>query len=209
MDLYEGKLIKVAVLGNQMCGKTSLMLRFSDDCFVETTGSVSQQVDFKLNSFDINGERIKLQVWDTALQDRFNSLCRSYFRVNGYLIMFDLTDLESFNDVKKWVDMVERYAPENTKMILVGTKADLIESRCDLLDYDSVAEMAKYYGMEYFETSAKTGKNVDAAFHRLTSIILDKCKTEKPPVTGLASKSNINLMNDKPPATVKSSSCCN
>ncbi len=209
MDLYDGKLIKVAVLGNQMCGKTSLLVRFGQDCFAEQTGRVTQQVDFMLNSFDIDGEKIKLQAWDTAHQDRGNAFCRSYFRVNGYLIMFDLTDLESFNDVKKWVDMVERYAPENTKMILVGTKADLIESRCPQLDYDSVAEMAKDYGMEYFETSAKTGKNVDAAFHRLTSIILDKCKTEKPPVTGAASKSNINLMNDKPTATVKNSSCCN
>jgi Ras-related protein Rab-1A len=120
---------------------------------------------------DIDSKRCKLQVWDTAGQDRFKCVVSSFYRnANGVIICFDLTDLETFRNVNNWYEEVKRYCPEQTPVILIGTKSDL-KSRRTVSD-----ELIKAYieriKLSYIETSSKTNENVEKCFTDLTQTLV-------------------------------------
>ena len=124
-------LFKLLLVGNSSVGKSSLLLRFSEDIFNEsflpTIG-----VDFKIKTFDLAGKQVKMQIWDTAGQERFktsNNLIKvtsSYYKgAHGIVLVYDMTDKKSFKDVENWLLEVEKYASEDVSKILVGNKCDL------------------------------------------------------------------------------------
>ncbi len=101
-------IFKVLLVGNSVVGKSSLILRYVDqiwnDVFVPTIG-----VDFKVKSLEIKNKSIKLQIWDTAVQERFQNVISSYFKgANGILLIFDNTSRDSFKVLENWLAEVEK-----------------------------------------------------------------------------------------------------
>ena len=158
-------LFKLLLIGNSNVGKSSLLLRFVDDIwndtFVPTIG-----VDFKIKTFDIDEKKIKMQIWDTAGQERFKNIIASYYRgAHGILLIYDVTDKDSFKNLSNWIIEIEKNANKNVLKLLIGNKTDLEDKR--VITYNQGKEFADGYGLKYIETSAKKNLNVNEAFETL------------------------------------------
>ena len=169
-------IFKVLLIGNSGVGKSSLFLRFVDDIwednFVPTIG-----VDFKIKTLIIEEKKIKLQIWDTAGQDRFRTIVSSYYRgAHGILLIFDLTDIESFKSLNNWLIEIERNANKNVIKILIGNKCDLNERKVTM---KQASEFAEENGMKYIETSAKNNINVVDAFRTLGMELIISSKDDQ------------------------------
>ena len=102
----------------------------------------------------MDGKVVKLQIWDTAGQERFRTITSSYYRgANGIIVVYDVTDRESFANVKQWLHEIDRYASENVHKLLVGNKIDLEKKR--VVSTEEGREFAQSIGIEFIETSAK------------------------------------------------------
>ena len=183
-------LFKLLLIGNSSVGKSSLLYRFVDNSwdenFVPTIG-----VDFvriyinniyiqKLKTLEINGKKVKLQIWDTAGQERFKNITASYYRGgHGVLVVYDITDRESFTNLNSWLIEIEKNANKNVFKLLIGNKSDLEPQR--QVQFDEGKAFAESNGMKFIETSAKTDQKVKEAFETLTKeIIKDNLNKNKP-----------------------------
>jgi|EP01047_Picozoa_sp_COSAG01_P042073 Ras-related protein Rab-1A len=105
-------LFKILLIGDSGVGKTCLMFRFSDSKFQESYISTIG-VDFKMRTVELGGKKIRLQIWDTAGQERFRTITSSYYRgANGIIVVYDVTEADSFENVKHWLSEIERYATD-------------------------------------------------------------------------------------------------
>lgn len=87
-------------------------------------------VDFKIRTFDLNGSTVKLQIWDTAGQERFKTITSSYYKgAHGIILVYDITDRQSFKDIENWLAEVDKFGNENVVKLLVGNKSDLENNR--------------------------------------------------------------------------------
>ncbi|KAL9297441.1 hypothetical protein ACSQ67_023337 [Phaseolus vulgaris] len=144
-------------------GKSCLLLRFSDGSFT-TSFITTIGIDFKIRTIELDGKRIKLQIWDTAGQERFRTITTAYYRgAMGILLVYDVTDEASFNNIRNWIRNIEQHASDNVNKILVGNKADMDESKRAVPTSKGQA-LADEYGIKFFETSAKTNMNVEEVF---------------------------------------------
>ena len=185
-------LFKLLLIGNSSVGKSSLLFRFVenvwDDSFVPTIG-----VDFKLKTLEVNGKKVKLQIWDTAGQERFKNITASYYRGgNGVLVVYDITDRDSFENLNSWLIEIEKNANKNVYKLLIGNKSDLEDKR--KVTYQEGKDFATSNGMQFIETSAKTDSKVKDAFELLTQEIIksnvtkDKGNEKKERTVHLADK---------------------
>ncbi|KAL8181159.1 UNVERIFIED_CONTAM: Ras- protein Rab-1A [Gekko kuhli] len=111
-------LFKLLLIGDSGVGKSCLLLRFADDTYTESYISTIG-VDFKIRTIELDGKTIRLQIWDTAGQERFRTITSSYYRgAPGIIVVYDVTDQESFNNVKQWLQEIDRYASENVNKLL-------------------------------------------------------------------------------------------
>ena len=171
-------IFKVLLLGNSDVGKSSLLLRFVDsiwnDSFVPTIG-----VDFKVKTVEIGDKKVKMQIWDTAGQERFRNVVSTYFRgSNGILLIYDITNKESFKNLESWLIEIEKSASENVLKILIGNKCDL-ESERGITKEEGQA-FANRNGMQFIETSAKMDTNVSEAFLTLGKLMIEFNSAPKP-----------------------------
>ncbi|SAM09710.1 hypothetical protein [Absidia glauca] len=155
-------LFKLLLIGDSGVGKSCLLLRFADDSYTESYISTIG-VDFKIRTIELDGKTVKLQIWDTAGQERFRTITSSYYRgAHGIIIVYDVTDQDSFNNVEQWIREVDRYAAEDIEKVLIGNKNDLVDKK--VVDINQAQELADSYGMALLETSAKESTNVEQAF---------------------------------------------
>ena len=213
----EGKeydyLFKILLIGNSGVGKSSLLFRFSENIwekeFIPTIG-----VDFvsniniikkqKLKSIEVDGKKVKLQIWDTAGQERFKNIQASYYKgANGILVVYDITNKESFEHVNSWLIEIEKNGNKNVFKILIGNKNDLEEQRA--VTKEQGEEFASINGMDFFETSAKTAYQVQEAFIQLTKDIMKNVSKEKNTETKKSIKLKPGNSNNIP---IKNKKCC-
>ena len=155
-------LFKVLLLGDSDVGKSSLILRYTEETFnSKLVNSIG--VDFKMKKKEIDGKVIKVQIWDTAGHERFRSITYSYYRgANAIIIVFDLSDKKSFISITEWLKQIEKHAKENVFKFLVGNKSDLVEQR--KVSYEEAKQYADEHELPYIETSAKEGININELF---------------------------------------------
>ncbi|KAF0694871.1 Aste57867_14271 [Aphanomyces stellatus] len=193
-------LFKLLLIGDSGVGKSCLLLRFADDTYTESYISTIG-VDFKIRTIELDGKTIKLQIWDTAGQERFRTITSSYYRgAHGIIVVYDVTDQESFNNVKQWLHEIDRYACENVNKLLVGNKSDLTAKR--VVSTDAAKEFAESLGIEFLETSAKNAANVEKAFMMMAAQI--KKRMANAPIQ---TKSAVQLTPGKD-VSAKSGGCC-
>ena len=154
--------IKLQMIGDSGVGKTCLLLRYANDSF-SPTFITTIGIDFKIKNIQLDGKRIKLQIWDTAGQERFRIITTSYFRgAQGILLVYDVTDRNSFISIRNWVQQIQMHADVNVNKILIGNKCDAQEQRAISLEEGEA--LAKEYSIHFFETSAKQDLNVEKSF---------------------------------------------
>ena len=163
---------KILTLGETTVGKTSLLNKFTENTFSKTQFATIG-IDFKLKKININGKTIELKIWDTAGQERYRNLTKQYYKgADGILLIFDLTKKETFLKINDWIDQLNsHFNHDEISIILIGNKKDLSDRE---ISYEEGNERGKELNILYFETSAKTGENVNEAFNCLTNEILKK-----------------------------------
>eukprot|EP01120_Amphizonella_sp_Union-15-10_P013387 TRINITY_DN619_c0_g1_i1.p1 TRINITY_DN619_c0_g1~~TRINITY_DN619_c0_g1_i1.p1 ORF type:complete len:206 (-),score=43.35 TRINITY_DN619_c0_g1_i1:102-719(-) len=165
-------LFKLLLIGDSGVGKSSLLLRFADNTFTESFISTIG-VDFKIRTIEIDNMTVKLQIWDTAGQERFRTITSSYYRgAHGIIVVYDITNQETFNNVQKWLQEIDRYACENVHKLLVGNKCDLVNER--KVPLETAREFAEQLNLIFLETSAKNSTNVEEAFMKMAQAIKSK-----------------------------------
>jgi small GTP-binding protein len=201
-------LFKVSLIGDSSTGKTSILLRFIDNCFTEDTKSTIG-VDFKIVSLELEPKiYAKMQIWDTCGSERFKSLTSSFIKTcSAFILVFDLTRPSTFSNIENWIKTIK----ENTSpkfFILVGNKCDLEEKRA--LDKEVILDYSVKHLFNYLEISAKNNYNIERMFKEVGyQLYMDIKKKEKENVKPFEFKSNnysniqVHLDNDN-----KNSSCC-
>ncbi|OQR87613.1 Rab8 family GTPase [Achlya hypogyna] len=174
-------LVKLLLIGDSGVGKSCLLMRYSDDSFtssfITTIG-----IDFKVKTIDVDGKRVKLQIWDTAGQERFRTITTAYYRgAMGILLVYDVTDDHSFQNVRNWMRQIQQHASPNVNKILIGNKCDVDPSE-RVVTTQQGEELAAEYGVQFFETSAKSNLNVEEAFRSIAVDVqkrLAECESDR------------------------------
>eukprot|EP01038_Epipyxis_sp_PR26KG_P005417 gene5417-7505_t len=166
---YYDYLLKLLLIGDSGVGKTSLLLRFAEDTYTDNYKSTIG-IDFKIGTLELDGKVIKLQVWDTAGQERFRALTSNYYHgAHGIIVVYDVTDMQSFENVQLWLNEIDRHVTDNVNKLLIGNKSDLAEDR--QVSYEQGLEFSKACGIEFIETSARESTNVPEAFRAMCVLI--------------------------------------
>jgi small GTP-binding protein len=179
--------VKSIIIGDSGVGKSSLLYRFSDQDwnphYIATIG-----VDFKVMTFERSGKVVKLQLWDTAGQERFRTITHSYYRgAHGIMLVFDVTNAESFENIATWMKDVRKFGVDGVPMILVGNKTDCAGKR--VVPAEQGEALAAQIGCKYVETSAKDNSKVEEAF----TFLVDQCVHKRVIVPGKPLKPVIKL----------------
>jgi small GTP-binding protein len=177
--------IKIIVVGDSGVGKTNLINRFASDKF-DINSKATIGVEFVYKTLKINKEVIKVEVWDTAGQERYRAITSSYYKgAKGAIIVYDITNEDSFNNVESWMNEVTKKGKTDMQFLLVGNKKDLINDR--KVTEQKGIDKAKELNMNLFEASALEKTNVNEAFNYLVKEIYLNIRKEK----------NINTNNDE------------
>ena len=199
-------LFKIVVIGDSSVGKSSICTRYTkgfyNDTFITTIG-----VDFECHTVTVDDKVVKLQIWDTAGQERFIAITNSFYRgANGIVIVFDVTNWESFENIQKWLKEVELREPNVPYKLILGNKCDQKSKRN--ISFEAANEFANKLNIPYLETSAKDAVNVDQAFYNMAA----ELKTQI--VANLLQKANnqeclqTNLQSSCRTYNNSSSTCC-
>lgn len=171
--------LKFIIVGDANVGKSCLLLRFIDNKYRDNH-DITIGVEFGMKIIKLDDKRIKLQIWDTAGQEAFRSIIRCYYRNSaGVILVYDITNKQSFNNVKFWLNEIKNYTSDNTSIILVGNKCDLDTSFTDNISLREVSEnegkeLANEYNLLFIESSAKNSYNIDNIFTILSNNIINK-----------------------------------
>ena len=161
-ELTFNYLLKYVIVGDASVGKSNLLLRYSHGQFREEY-QLTIGVEFGSNNIKIDDKIFRIQIWDTAGQENFRSITRAYYKNSACaLIVYDISRRASFDSISTWIEDCKNSSPKSVFMVLVGNKCDLEKER--EVSEEEGKELAETNGMLFFETSAKTGKNVEEVF---------------------------------------------
>lgn len=198
---------KIIIVGEAGVGKSCLLRRFVDqnftDNYVNTIG-----VDFKVRTIELMGKTVKLNIWDSAGQERFRTIVNTYYRgAHGICLVYDITDEDSFMKLGSWLKDATDQANENAKKIIIGTKCDLESHR--QVNSKTVQAFADRLNLTAIQTSSKNGSNVEAIFVTLTKMLLEDVTDgdlELNTETNIQLSGNTQNMDDS--ANPKKKKCC-
>ena len=154
---------KVLLLGDSTVGKTCILLKYTDKVF-QDIHMMTIGLDYRLKAMKLkNGKDVKLQIWDTAGQDRFRSIRKNFYRgSHGIILIYDVTSLKTFENIKSWVTQIHEEISDKVVIYLVGNKVDKEEER--KVSTAEGKKLADELGLPFTETSAKTGDNIENLF---------------------------------------------
>uniref|UniRef100_A0AAY5K9X9 small monomeric GTPase n=1 Tax=Esox lucius TaxID=8010 RepID=A0AAY5K9X9_ESOLU len=213
-NLYEGH-----IDGNDWdsgVGKTTFLYRYTDNKF-NRKFTTTVGIDFREKRVMYLGTgsdgttektfKVHLQLWDTAGQERFRSLTTAFFRdAMGFLLMFDLTNQQSFLNVRNWMSQLQANAYcESPDIVLVGTKADLKDLRD--VQGKQARDLADRYGIPYFETSSATGAQVDRAVTTLLDLVMRRMEQSTAGPVSEAANGSTGPNNEAVPSTSRRCAC--
>jgi Ras-related protein Rab-1A len=165
-------LFKLLLIGDSGVGKSSLLMRFAEDTyspdFISTIG-----VDFRVKTVKIGEDRLRLQLWDSAGQERFRTITSSYYRgAHGIILVYDVGQRSTFNHLESWLGEIDRYAHQ-ALILVIGQKSDLPDCKRQV-SHEEAKHWAKERGLELVEVSAKESDNVNETFLALARRVRDK-----------------------------------
>ena len=169
-DNFDEK-IKIMIIGESKTGKTSLISRYCNNefygAYLSTIG-----IDFQIKNIILNNKNIRLQIWDTAGEERYRNIAKNYFQSSdGFIVVYDISNSESFDKLDNWIEQIKNNAQETSKMILFGNKSDMEDSR--QVSKEEGEEYARKNNLSFFEVSAKEGTNVQEGFEFFVKEILN------------------------------------
>uniref|UniRef100_A0A2C9LZP0 SOCS box domain-containing protein n=1 Tax=Biomphalaria glabrata TaxID=6526 RepID=A0A2C9LZP0_BIOGL len=130
---------------------------------------------FRIKTIDVSGVSAKLHIWDTAGQDRFKNIVSSFYRgADGVVLVFDVTNMDSFQNIGTWMKDARHYASDQCTLLLVGNKSDLVKER--VVSFEAAQSFADSVGLPYLETSAKSSFNVHKAVNNLAETLVKERK---------------------------------
>ena len=169
--MTEDIVYKVLLLGDSTVGKTCFLLRYCDKTFQDAHLSTIG-LDYRVKTMTLkNKKNIKLQIWDTAGQDRFRAITKNYYKgANGIILIYDVTNLQTYENVKNWITQIREETNPNVVIYLAGNKIDIPEEE-RAVKTEEGKEIADEYKLQFKETSAKDGINVNEVFQELVEKI--------------------------------------
>ena len=172
-------LVKIIIIGDSGVGKTNFMFRFADNTFNSLhVSTVGLDYKSKIIILPSSKKKVKIQIWDTAGQERYMALNKSSFqKVQGIIIMYDLTDRKSFENIDKWLNIVSQNFPGKS-MILVANKLDLSDEK-RIVTEEEGQKLAEENNVKFFEGSGQTGENVEEIFTELAEMIYENIVNDK------------------------------
>ena len=183
---------KVLLLGDTTVGKTCFLMKYTDKTF-QDIHMATIGLDYRLKSMKLkSGKNIKLQIWDTAGQDRFRAITKNYYKgSHGIILIYDVTNVQTFENVKQWVSQIREEASANVIIYIAGNKIDMEEER--KVNKEEGEKLAEELGFPFVETSAKSGININETFEDLVERI-DKIYGN---LSQKATKNNLYKAKDK------------
>ena len=175
MPEYE-HILKVVIIGDSGVGKSCILLRYVDELFTESF-IVTIGVDFKFKTIDIDDKKVKIQIWDTAGQERFRSITTAYYRgADCLIIVYDITNRETFNNVEKWIKDARNYIKHDIPIVIVGNKSDRDDR---IVSFEELKNFSKEHNTLYIECSAKTGNHIEILFNDIAKELILKRKEKQ------------------------------
>lgn len=193
--------IKLLTIGDSSVGKTCLLHRYTNKTF-SSSSIPTVGIDFKIMNITIDGKRIKMQCWDTAGQERYRNITANYYRnAQGIMLVYDVTNRKSFEAIDAWISQIDLHAGESVNKILIGNKSDIEQQR--VVRMEEGQDLAAHYNIPFYETSARSGVNVDESFYRIAKDVKDRILASS--LNEKRDNRNATLNNRKVEAK---SSCC-
>ncbi|CAL8081624.1 unnamed protein product [Calicophoron daubneyi] len=169
-SLKNTPVFKLLLVGDSCVGKTSLLIRFKDHIFLKGSYISTVGIDYKTKLVNAKGKPVRLQIWDTAGQEKFRSITKSYYRdSDAVILVYDITRMDTLVHTKSWMSEISANTEKRTLTVLTGNKADMERER--IISIEDGECIAKDSGALFWETSAKTGQNVDEMFQSIAEIL--------------------------------------
>ena len=165
-------IFKIVLIGDTSVGKTNILSKYLTDEF-DAKSKATVGVEFGVKNFKIENNIVKVQIWDTAGEERYRSITNAYYKgAKGSLLVYDITNKKSFENVEKWISDLKANADEDISMILLGNKTDLEDKR--VVTTEEGKNKAEFYNLTFMETSALNGNNIQEAFNELIMDVYKK-----------------------------------
>ena len=182
-------IFKIVLIGNTSVGKTNILSKYLTDQF-DPDSKATVGVEFGTKNFKIENNIVKVQIWDTAGQERYRSITNAYYKgAKGSLLVYDITNKKSFDDLDKWILDLKTNGDDNLSLILLGNKSDLEDKR--VISTEEGKNKAEFYKSSFLETSALNGNNIEKAFSEL---IMDVYKNNH---EIFEKQANVKINNDR------------
>ena len=205
--MSEKYILRVLTIGDKTVGKSSIIIKYIDDKFDENIKS-TLGIDYKTKIIQKGDNLIKVTIYDTAGEEKYRDLIKNYYNgSNGILLIYDITNRNSFDDLNYWLEELKKNCNLNNLYIyLVGNKTDLEKKR--QVSYDEAKNFADMKKIPYIEISAKTGDNIDKLFNNfIKGTIICIIEQKKKDSSFLKESFKLSFL-DKDEKTIKDKQCC-